>query len=284
MLIDAFLWAGEREMLDLRFRTLRDFADVFVVVMCDRTHQNAPVVPPVTRAIEVALDAGLPQEKLRVNVVTPAQNGRPILAPCGAGTAWYQHIERQHRAGVRDAVRHVTTAANDIVLVSDVDEIPAPAALAALVDDSPLTHFGLPVVFEQRFHSTAIELLHPQQPWLGTVASYAADLWPQETRDDRGAMWDAGQKIEMGGWHLSWMGSDREREEKLHTFSHQELVGRFDPMRARLDQTHANGEPLRQLDVSEMLLLDWPGPIDNGTWPIPSSWRTPTPKWIRYEP
>ena len=42
MIIDAFLYAGEADMLELRLRTLNGVVDHFIAVEIDVTHQGDP--------------------------------------------------------------------------------------------------------------------------------------------------------------------------------------------------------------------------------------------------
>jgi hypothetical protein len=153
-------------------------------------------------------------------------------------------------------------------MLSDVDEIPAPSA----VDAIRATRRAGPFVFEQRFHSTALEWLHPIQPWLGTVAGRLGDLDPTGWRNGRGDFHSAGQIVRMGGWHFSWLGTDDERARKLDTFSHAELRGQFDPADGRRGGYHANGERLVEIADVDMDRIDWPVPIIDGTFEVPADW------------
>jgi hypothetical protein len=292
VIVDAFLYAGETDMLELRVRTLGTIVDLFVPVICARTHQGDPVdLPAVHESIDVAVgrvaDAGTVSEfgdrrrrglvshgfhfyATRWSIAPYVVNPEPIPdgSRGGAGSRWYQFIERQHRDGIVRACDAAAVPADAVVCVSDVDEIPDPRAIAGLrgrVDD------GDWFVLEQRFHSTALDLLHPQQPWLGTTVTCRAALEPQRMRDARGDRDLTGQ-VSHGGWHLSWFGTDVERSRKLDSFSHAELRDLFDPAAARQHLVHANGEQLRHLHVGEIGRLDWPAPIVDGSFPVPDHW------------
>ncbi len=272
MIVDAFLYAGEQDMCELRMRTLAPVVDVFVPVMCTLTHQGEPTaVPPLP-------DVDVPVAPYVVNPEPIPDGSRG-----GVGSRWYQFIERQHRDGIRracDLCSVVRVHDDAVVLVSDVDEIPHPDAVLVA---ARLIRAGGWVVFEQRFHSTYLQWLHPQQPWLGTTATLARDLAPQQMRDRRG---DATVMLPIptGGWHLSWFGSDAQRARKLATFSHAELRGRFDPQAGRARREHANGERLQPLSLEQLGRFDWPAPAVDGSFRVPDSWidlEVPRlPRWV----
>lgn len=271
MIVDAFLYAGELEMLELRLRTLAAVVDVFVPVVCALTHQGELTD---WSAWQWPRGQGIPAPHGPYTVYSDLL---PDGERGGVGTRYYQRIERLHRDGVVKAVRAVTSNPTALVMVSDVDEIPDPdcvAELESLLDLSEHVSGRHWLTLEQRFHSTALDLLHPQQPWLGTCVSRLPHLRPQAMRDARG---DASQceQVSEGGWHLSWFGDDETRARKLDTFSHAELRGRFDPRAARSSRTHSNGEPLEQLTLAEIAVLSWPAPLVDGTFVPPASWWAP---------
>lgn len=277
MIVDAFLYAGERDMLELRMRTLRDVVDAFVIVQCNRTHQGDRIGSWGDYWAEGDLSADWPwlqrpwlSHLVEVPPLPAGERG-------GAGSAHYQVIERQHRDGISAALERVIGSPcltpDTVVMVSDVDEIPDPTIvehLAAFCDGNTATGW---VVLQQRFHSTAIDLLHPHQPWLGTCAARMKDLAPQAMRDARGDYTKMAH-CAPGGWHLSWFGTDEERQRKLDTFSHAELRDTFDPTAARAHRRHSNGERLTELTPDEIRKLDWPAPIVDESFRVPAHWVT----------
>jgi hypothetical protein len=281
MIIDAFLWAGEYDMALLRLLTLEPVVDHFIAVVCTRTHQGQLVeeLPDFRDLINRF-------PNLHGHTVEPSMRmfrqgewwERRESERGGAGSPWYQQIESQHRDAIADAVRAFTTDSDAIVMASDVDEIPDAGLVRALAtpgfvcDQIPWWAFGM------RFHSTALNLLHPQQPWWGTTVSRLADCRPQEMRDARTTIGTETATMvaipaeHSSSVHLSWMGSDEERARKLATFSHAELVGQFDPVAARAHHLHPNGEALRLLAPEEVAALSWPSPLVDDSFAPPESW------------
>lgn len=281
IVVDACLFAGEAAMLELRFLTLAGYVDRFIVVACTLTHQGQPIDEErIERAFHESRDAtGAPARLFWIRPSRVLDRGQGVLlerAPDErgpAGSRFFQHIERQHRNGMAAAVLNANLDPSDIVLMSDVDEIPHPPAVAEAVDD--LTARRRWLCLAQRFHSGSLAYLHPQQPWWGTCIARADDVRPQAHRDARTTIGSANPAcfwIPHGGWHFSWFGTDDERAEKLNTFSHAELLGRYDPGLGRLTGHHANGETLYHLTLAESEMLDWPAPL-TGMFPWPEHWH-----------
>lgn len=270
VIFDCFLYAGETEMAICRISSLAEVVDVFVPVLCSLTHQGDPIAPiPVALPAPVwaPLDGGGSENRVRPFVVDPAPMPRGQRG--GAGTRWYQHIERQHRYACQAAARHAGAGPGDWLLLSDVDEIPDPAKIEEALDLAK----DAPVVFAQRFHSGSPRWLHPLQPWHGTIlARFNEAENAQDLRDRRPDLVTThGSNLAVipdGGWHFSWFGTDAERAQKLVSFSHAELVGRFDPEDGRRYGYHSNGENLRLLSPEQVEALDWPPGLrpDDGHW------------------
>lgn len=289
-LLDVVLFAGERDMLELRLRTVGCAVDAVIAVACTKTHQGDDAdVEGITNAFYSAvLKANMPRPT-HLHWVEPQLNlydgtiGRTYVRPKDergpAGSFWFQKVEQAHRNGCADAARWWSTDEDTIVCVSDVDEIPDVDMLQTLArgwvcDQSPWWTFPM------RMHSTALDLLHPQQPWFGTTVSRLKDLRPQEMRDARTTIGLPNQSILPVGSdlshsrsvHLSWMGTDEERATKLRTFSHAEHAD-WDHARGRAEQKHINGEQLVRFTDEQMAELWWPVPIADGSFVVPESWR-----------
>lgn len=257
MIIDAYLYNGETEMESLRSHTLAGTVDAYVAVVCSLTHQGEPnpiaydFYPPATQ------------------VVTPARTFPPGCRGSVAGHPFFQLIERQHRALVRHAVSRAFPhlQPDDVVCVSDVDEIPDPQAVTDTARD--IAQHGGVKVLEQRWYSDNLRHLHPHQPWLGTTVSRFEECAPQRHRDLRGPLHEQGRSVREGGWHLSWFGTDEARDRKLRTFSHGELLGRYDPAEGRAAGKHSDGQPLQDAPPA----TDLPRPLLDGTFPIPEAWK-----------
>lgn len=280
--IDAFIWSGaarEYGMLDLRLRTLSKAVDAHVAVTATLTHQGEPVPE---HGFPMIPDRGDGFVIERVSFYRVEVDPLPDGDRGGVGSPHNFRIENQHRAGVTAALDWAATppltltaddtwstiGPDDVILVSDLDEIPDPATLDRIVELVDLHGVvGVPM----RMHGFALDYLHPATPWVGTTAARRRDLDPQAHRDRRFALPRAGS-----GWHFSWFGTDAERAEKLDSFAHAELRGKLDVAAAYEQGYHANGEQLRRLSVDEMAALRWPEPMVDGSFKPPASWYAPS--------
>lgn len=297
--VDACLFAGESKMLELRLRTLRGTVDRSVVVACTYTHQGVPltdderneIVVAYMRAVSAARVGGTASFYWVIpSMVIDRGQGtyfyRPEDERGPAGSKWFQHIEKQHRDGIDLALVDLDLGPADVVLMSDVDEIPAPDAVhrvcEVLADQTK--HKARPpwYTLAQRMHSGSMNWLHPQQPWFGTCATLYRDLRPQMHRDARTTIGTGRQfceVIDQGGWHFSWFGTDDDRARKLSTFSHAELVGRYDPADGRRSGYHSNGEKLIRAESEASDSMDWPDPLREME--TPDCWYDPIPPQLQ---
>jgi hypothetical protein len=246
-------------------------------VLCSHTHQGEPVAD-LARWGDEAFALGVSVHLVEAEPAGPSRAGGPA----------YQAVERQHRAGMLEGI---PLDDDDVVMCSDVDEIPNPKngeefavkdglgrTVASISGSLLRDEYDRPHVCEQRFHGFALDYLHPQQPWLGTIIGPARMMrlphsTPQDWRDRRGS--PGLPALPDAGWHLSWLGTSEERWAKLRTFSHGELDGTLNPDLAHLNGVHANGEPLRHLTPQEWARLDWPTPIEDGSFVVPDEWWAP---------
>lgn len=245
-MLDVFLWNGETDMGQLRVDTLKGHVDAMVAVSCNLTHQSEPadLVPPPDGCEWLVIQAD------------PIPEGRG-----GAGSQHYQWVERQHRDGAAQAAAHL--GPGQVVMISDVDEIPDPASF----DEIEAAALQGPCSVPMRMHGFAIDYLYPRN-WQGTTASTRADIAPQAHRSWRHRLPRAGH-----GWHLSWFGDLDEKARKLRSFSHAELAD-LDIENCWRTGTHANGERMTHLSREVIDRMDWPTPLFHG-FEIPPSWWAP---------
>lgn len=202
--VDACIFDGELDMLEFRFRLLEEVVDEFIIVEANKTYSGQPkpftdfgdrfdwVTKPVTiRRFQSSYDE-------------VSQEG-----------AWKREFE--HRNEITVACEHLQ--ADDLVILSDVDEIPSRDVVRA-VRDNPV---DLPKTCLQQVFFYNLQFLHGIEGsdglWRGSIFTTAAllrTLTPQELRERRGN-WET---IPDAGWHLSNFGGVERLQHKLRSFSH----------------------------------------------------------------
>lgn len=193
-IFDCVLFHNEVELLKLRFLELASVVDCFVIVEGDKTFSgkrkqllfNREDYPEGLKIIYIAV-RDMPEGKDK----------------------W----EREYWQ--RNAILRGLKGCHpeDIVLISDADEIPRWEELKRLTIE------WMPMVFHQRMSCYYLNCLS-NEDWCGTTMCLFKQLKsPQKLRNRR---WDLA-KIEHGGWHFSYLGGAGRIQEKIRAFSHSEF-------------------------------------------------------------
>lgn len=218
---DCFTFFNELEILELRLASLYDVVDRFVIVEADKTHANEP---KPFNFYEHFRDYEKYLPKIDYIMDTS------VVPYKGAGD-W--SIENNQRNNIMKGLS--SAAPDDLIMISDVDEIPNPAIIKtiresftdknkyvdiiAFYDTTPYTknklvpfHCGMmiatflnlsPVGCQQQFHSYYFDWVCRELPWSGTVIGKFKHMTsPQAFRNVREVL----PRITNGGWHFSNMG------------------------------------------------------------------------------
>jgi hypothetical protein len=220
-IFDCVPFFNEFEQLRLRIACLEDVVDQFVVMEAHQTHTGN--AKPLYLAESGYADL-LQHPKVCV---------RAVDLPVG-----YSHWEREQyqREAIGPVLKELGAASQDLVLVSDVDEIPTAAAVRRAREVLGAARERTILIFEQRmfYFRLNFELVWSRKlPWLGTAAAlygHARSINGLRTtgRNIRGRHaqgFDRGAKVfqlPRGGWHFSYLGGDEAFRQKLAAYAHQE--------------------------------------------------------------
>lgn len=205
---DCFLFRNEHVLLDVRVDELRGVVDRFVAVQSIHTFRG-------TRK-DLELDAFVHNKHVDLRVIDVLDT--PVIAE----SPWVR--ERHQRNAI---LRGLADAApDDIIMVSDVDEIPRRSTVEQI---KAVGVEGSGVALQQTMYLYRFNLKSPWQTWLGTRATTRAMLsTPQVLRDNIVL-----PVIPDAGWHFSWLARKSQAAEdvldKQRSFSHAELDARADP-------------------------------------------------------
>ncbi len=223
---DCFPFYNEFDQLRLRLNVLGEAVDHFIVTEARQTHagQSKPLYLDDSSAQDI-----LSHPKLtRIVVDFP-----PNLDVWGR--------EQYQREAIGQGLTQLGAAAEDFVLVSDVDEIPSVEAISRAKSEMTKRNSGgagprLIAVFEQRlfYFRLNYELIWSRKlPWLGTVMARYDHIVSvnglrttgRNARGRKSLGFDAGARvisISNGGWHFSYLGGDTALDAKLAACAHQE--------------------------------------------------------------
>lgn len=191
-IFDCFTYFDEAEIVKIRFNELYDLVDYFVVVEADRTFTGKP-------------------KPFYFNEMNEKVISVKITFPLHGMTSWEREVYQRNQI-----VRGLDLAeAFDIIIISDVDEIPRASALGGLY------HTDLPIQLDvvQYFWNYHWQVPHHCNQGARPVVTMLRDLkWssPQEMR----ACYLP--RIPNAGWHFSFFGEIEKTVSKIQSFAHTE--------------------------------------------------------------
>lgn len=214
MILDCFTFFNELDLLDLRLHELNPHVDKFVIAESDYTFQGKPkpFYYHENRHLFSAFDSKIIWVPVRMSHSTHGW------------TPWER--ESGQRRAIGRMLMMLEQPKEDVVLLSDVDEIPD---LTAGVRNEAwswqkLLGHGHPVVWVHDMTYYWVDLWATY--WRGTVAMSLSDVDKllngdfQQLRNQRGAN---RYFVQPGGWHFSFLGGEHAIREKIKAFSHTEF-------------------------------------------------------------
>ncbi|UQZ91026.1 hypothetical protein C4J81_18105 [Deltaproteobacteria bacterium Smac51] len=222
MRYDAFTFYSEFDLLELRLNTLNDVIDRFILVEGDRTFSNEKKPLHFTNGRDSRFDRFM--DKLTVITVTEWPEFE---------TAWTNEAYQRNclMAGLSNCDD------DDVIVVSDLDEIPSPSAVLGYKPGS-----GIKALEQYMFYYAFNNLNMKDTYWyMGKILDYrslrhALDNVPinnihNPLADDgtttptkvRLYKTTAEDTIKNGGWHFSYLMSPEQISHKIKIFAHQEF-------------------------------------------------------------
>jgi len=225
---DCFTYNGEADILATRLHELSEVVDYFVVVEANRTfsgEQKAlrfdaadPRIAPFLPRIRYVAVYDMP-------VVNEHADATPVIGDWHSDTPksgfWIREKFQRNQIvrGLHDA------APDDLILISDVDEIPRASVVRTMRDDRLHEIFGLCLAFYY-FYANYRNVEGPESASVWTVAATRRQfdrLTPDQLRMRVRSGAQPALILADGGWHLSYLGMDEAAvRAKIQGFAHQE--------------------------------------------------------------
>lgn len=205
---DCFIFCDELDLLELRLEILNDVVDKFVLVESPRTHSNK------LKPLYFAENKERFSKYLDKIIHIVADD---IETADGYGTHWQR--ERDQRNAI---VRGLVNCSNyDIIILSDVDEIPNPEIVSSYRHRCDLGHLKQSLYYYY-FNCKATTIWDKARIFPYT---FLLKYSPQQIRENLPHTSSSIPfiYIENGGWHFSYLGGVNAIQNKLNSFSHQEL-------------------------------------------------------------
>lgn len=218
---DCFVFNNEFDILELRLKLLSDRVEKFILVESKQTHsgiskpaffqQNKSLFEEYSDKIINLVIEEFPEKML----YSPSE----IDVPQDLHIHWFR--ENYQRNEILKGLYKIGLEPQDVVLISDLDEIPDPNKLDEFISMIPEDDYAFQLqkwcIWDfDRFHSGL---------WPGTAGIRWRTLCkstPQEVRKNRYSE-NKLHTNEPFGWHCSWFGGIDAVMDKLKSFAHQEL-------------------------------------------------------------
>jgi len=225
MIYDCFTFFNELDLLDIRLNILNDVVDKFVIVEATDTHQGKP--KPLYYSDNKERFKAFQHKIIHVVVDDFPSNA----------SAWTrEQIQRRKiSGGLEDC------GPDDVIVVSDLDEIPDPKKIRQFQNDPGLK------VFQQKNFYYYLNCLALDEEWYGSVMAFRKDFDdPQDLREVAKEMHARNKKIlrkplyrfvrslrnpllrkkitliDNGGWQFGYLGSVDNAIQKIEAFAHDE--------------------------------------------------------------
>ena len=201
--IDSFIFYNELDMLKFRLNELNDIVDYFVIVECTKTFANADK--------ELYFENNKEQFSKYLDKIIHiiVKENIPV-----SSDPWER--EKYQRNCIDDGIKKLNLNIDDIVIISDLDEIPDVNTVLNfknnIIDDictleMDFYYYNINCQFADKWHQSKICNY-------GTYVKYNTPNTILKL--------PPGQVIKNGGWHLSYFGDIEFIKNKVKNFSHQE--------------------------------------------------------------
>jgi beta-1,4-mannosyl-glycoprotein beta-1,4-N-acetylglucosaminyltransferase len=234
MIYDCFNFFNELDILEIRLNTLYDHVDYFVIVESSVTHsgEEKPFYFEENKdRFSNFLDKIIHfkvEDSPTDFVNLPETNDKELENIFNFIKKQTNRFNRRNQPDYgrdffqKECIRRplINCSDDDIILFSDLDEIPNPESINGISDLDSTTIYSL----QQNTYYYYINVLK-QRDWYGTkVLRYGRlkELSLNEVRGDE----SLSVKIPNGGWHFSFMGGKEMVEKKILSYSARDLAMR----------------------------------------------------------
>ena len=216
---DCFQYFNEEHIAELRFNILDKFVDSFVIVESTVNHQGKP------KKLHFDI-AKYKKFKNKINYIVVDDTPEDIKKPHKCGESL---VEQHKRNSLMKGLKNASD--NDLVILSDVDEIP---------DLNKLNEFDKNkyAVFSQKMFMYKLNLLNlKENNWHGSKIclkkNFKSPQWLRNLKFKKYPFWRIDkirnlQIIENGGWHFAYLQSPENISKKIKSFSHGEFNNKVD--------------------------------------------------------
>jgi beta-1,4-mannosyl-glycoprotein beta-1,4-N-acetylglucosaminyltransferase len=247
-IIDCFIFYNEIEMLNYRLNILDEFVDFFVLVESTHTHIGKPKDLYFEKNKEKF-------EKFKDKIIHIIVDDFPFIYPnidFNNEEQWKnEHFQRN---AIKRGIDKIDMNLDDVLIISDLDEIPDTNLINAIKNDS----FGIKnhvYSLEQNFFYYNLNSLHKNKWYKAKLVSYDTYLNSKSSSCEEIRSGESEIFIYNGGWHLSYFGDKYFIQNKLQNFTHQEynneLYTNLENIQKRIETREGFNETLNSISVKD---------------------------------
>jgi len=215
-LYDCCMYFDEDLILDLRFNILNNYVDKFVIAEATKDHAGK----------DKKLNFNINNfNKFKDKIIYIVVEDMPMNLKYYKKDWPVNHLRDQHQRNAL-AKGYKDCDSNDLIMISDIDEIPDPNKIKQFKIKNK---YGC---FIQKNFQQKLNLLNiTDENWMGTKIIQKKYLkspqWLRSIKTSKPAFWKfykprQPQLIFDGGWHFSFLKEPRRIAEKIKGYSHQE--------------------------------------------------------------
>ena len=212
-IIDCFTFYNEFDLLKYRLSVLYDVVDRFVLVEATHTHagHEKPLYFKENRSMF---------SKFSDKIIHVIVRNFPYKYPninCEKGEQWVN--ERFQRDRIDDGLQRIKLEKNDMITITDLDEIPDPRLLST-IKTNKISFRIYSLEMDMYYYNLNCRVTgeiwrHPKIMTYGTYCELGEPCSELRFHDC--------EALASGGWHLSYFGSAEQIQNKIMNFSHQEF-------------------------------------------------------------
>jgi len=210
-IIDCFIFYNELDLLNYRLNILNQFVDYFVIV--ESTHTFIGKEKPLFFEMNKHLFDFCKDKIIHIVV----DNFPHIYPNCDTSQEHQWKNEKFQRNQIKKGIDMIDLKDDDIIIISDLDEIPDPFTIQKIKS-------GLIII---DFHSLQMDLYQYNLNICCNVKWNESKILSFKQFNQKSCCQDIRFSncplIPFGGWHLSYFGDEQFIKNKINNFAHQEF-------------------------------------------------------------
>ena len=218
-IIDAFIFSSELELLNYRLHVMNLVVDYFIIIESMHTftglskplfyHKNADRFRQY-------------QAKIFYQAISFETSGSSVSSSSSSSSSSWAR-EANQRNAIYSVLAgnsvNIQLRASDIIILSDLDEIPDPKFLQRIKNNLPNGIYQIPM--DMYYYNVTVQAKNPATTsTLCTWSHISRDINELVRRQNKPLL---GGKKKPRGWHLSYFMPIRQIIQKIKSFSHTEL-------------------------------------------------------------